>query len=298
MGSWSKPEAGASSLFPAVAQPRDLEEVVAEVEEIIHHAPAIYGLERSRWWLAGLQQVLPRGQSLTLAGLCQILERLDIHYKGGRCWVHSPDLDYDCKLARVREAQRQAALHPERVVLLYEDELTYYRCPTVAADYELAGRDGPRAKHGPGFNSYRRIAGCLDTYSGRLLCWQRSHFEHQTFLAYLLEVEACSPDVEHIYIALDNWPVHFHPDVLSGLAGSNITLLSLPTYACLSQSRRKGLAQAQARTVASASAARAVVGLTRAGGGVARPVSHAFTSLAKVTSASCRPCWPLQPYPT
>jgi hypothetical protein len=172
--------------------------VVAELEETIHHAPEFSGLDRSRWWLDGLRQRIPWCESLSLPGIHRLLERLDIHYKRGRARVFSPDLDSDRQLALVRQAQRWAATEPWRVVLLYEDELTYYRCPSVAADYEFVGRDGPRASHGPGYNSYRRIAGCLDAYSGRLLCWHRSHFEHQTFLAYLLEVQACYPDVEHI----------------------------------------------------------------------------------------------------
>jgi transposase len=39
------------------------------------------------------------------------------------------------------------------------------------------------------------------------------------------------PQAERIYIALDNWPVHFQPDVLVGLQASKITLVFLPTYA-------------------------------------------------------------------
>ena len=44
-------------------------------------------------------------------------------------------------------------------------------------------------------------------------------------------MEARYPGVEHIYIALDNWPVHFQPDVLAALQNRKITLLFLPTYA-------------------------------------------------------------------
>jgi hypothetical protein len=64
---------------------------------------------------------------------------------------------------------QQVQADPVRFVLLYEDELTYYRCPTVCCDYAVAGSDGPRAAQGSGYNSSRRIAGCLDAYSGRLI---------------------------------------------------------------------------------------------------------------------------------
>jgi transposase len=44
-------------------------------------------------------------------------------------------------------------------------------------------------------------------------------------------MQARYPKAERIYIALDNWPVHFQPDVLVGLQNSKIALLFLPTYA-------------------------------------------------------------------
>lgn len=39
------------------------------------------------------------------------------------------------------------------------------------------------------------------------------------------------PDAEVIYIAQDNWPVHFHDDILAALAETKIRLIPLPTYA-------------------------------------------------------------------
>jgi len=214
-----------------VEHPRDLEEVVAELDHVIHHAPFLFGLERSRWWLEGFQKVLPWCEDLSLAGIWQILQRLDIHYKQGRRSVHSPDAAYDSKLALLRQAQRWAATQPRRSILLYEDETTYYRKASAAQDYDWAGSAGPSAPQGTGFNTYRRIAGCLDACSGQVWCWQRNQFDHATFLRYLLEVEGCYPDAERIVIALDNWPVHHHPEVLARLATSKITLLFLPTYA-------------------------------------------------------------------
>ena len=40
------------------------------------------------------------------------------------------------------------------------------------------------------------------------------------------------PDAQNIYLVMDNWPVHFHPDALDALAqDSRLELLALPTYA-------------------------------------------------------------------
>src|SRR5258708_5370885 len=163
-------------------------------------------------------------------GVWQVLERFDLVYKRGRRYVHSPDPDYPVKAARLRSVWQQVQAARKRLVLLYEDELTYYRCPTGGCDYATAGSDASRAAQGSGYNTSRRIASCLDACTGRLICWQRSTFDHQTFLRYLQAVEACYPDAEHIYIALDNWPVHFQPDVLAGLHNSKHTPGRLPTH--------------------------------------------------------------------
>jgi transposase len=95
----------------------------------------------------------------------------------------------------------------------------------------LRDADGPRAAQGTGYNTSRRIAGCLDASTGRLITGPRSAFDHQTFLRYLQAVQARYPCAQRIYIALDNWPVHFQPDVVAALQSSKITLVFLPTYA-------------------------------------------------------------------
>ena len=114
-----------------------------------------------------------------------------------------------------------------------------------------------------GYNSSRRIAGCLDAHSGRLITGPRSAFEHQTFLRYLLAFEARYPQAERISIALDNWPVHFQPDVLARLQSSKIRLLFLPTYARFSQPHREGLAQAQTRDLALTPTQQSMEGVAR-----------------------------------
>ena len=231
MAFWCVKDAGASPLFPPADAPLELELAVAQVHETLHQAPACFGLVRSRWWLDGLRQAVPWLAHLSLSGVWQVLDRFDLAYKGGRRYVHSPDPQYAKKAACVRCAWQEVVQDPVRFVLLYQDELTYYRCPTMASDYADRGSDAPRADQGTGYNTSRRIAGCLDAYSGRLISWQRSAFDHQTFLRYLQAVQACYERAERIYIALDNWPVHFQPDVLAALSTSKITLLFLPTYA-------------------------------------------------------------------
>jgi hypothetical protein len=177
-----------------------------------------------------LRHVVPWLVGRSLGAVHGLLRRLGVAYKRGRRYVHSPDPDYDTKLAVVAQARAHAAHDPDHVVFLYQDECTYYRRPTVAQGYALRGSPGPCARQGYGSNRMRRIATCLDVQTGRLVAWQREHFGVATLRRYFQAVAAAYPQAERIYIALDNWPVHFHPDLLAALP-PQITLVPLPTYA-------------------------------------------------------------------
>jgi hypothetical protein len=168
---------------------------------------------------------------LSLPGVHKILHRLKISYKRGRRHVHSPDLEYDEKLVLIQIIRELVAVEPKRFVLVYEDELTYYRRPTVAQGYAVEGSDEPYARQGLHSNVYHRIAASLNVSSGRLFCWQRKHFDRWTLIRYYQALEAAYPDAELIFVAQDNWPVHFHDDILAALVGTKILLAPLPTYA-------------------------------------------------------------------
>lgn len=190
----------------------------------------MFGLARSRWWLDGLRQVVPWLAGRSLGGVHGLLHRLGVVYKRGRRYVHSPDPAYDAKLAALAQARTHAAADPAHVVVLYEDELTYYRRPTVAQGYAGRGSAEPWARQGHGSQRRRRIAACLDAATGRVVFWQRAHFDVRTLGRFFQAVAAAYPAATRLYIALDNWPVHRHPDLLAALPPP-LTLLFLPTYA-------------------------------------------------------------------
>lgn len=203
----------------------------AELEEVIHHSPRTYGLPASRWTLEGLRKVVPWLANLSLPGIYKVLRRLRIHYKRGRAYLHSPDPDYDAKMERVKDSIDEAEADPEHVVVLYEDEKTYYRRPMVGYSYARAGSDEPHAKQGLAYNSHYRIAGSLDIHTGSFWSSQRPQFDRYALVEYYLQLEQHYPEATRIYIVQDNWPVHFHPDVLEALKDTKIELLRLPTYA-------------------------------------------------------------------
>jgi transposase len=181
--------------------------------------------------LAALTGVVVWLSGLSLGGVHQVLRRCRVHYRRGQRHVHSPDPAYDTKLAAVATARAEATARPGKVAFLYQDELTYYRRPSVAQTYAPAGGAGPAARQGHGSNTKRRIIGSLDAQTGRLFVWQRSRADVDTLIRYYRELEAAYPTAEVIYLAQDNWPVHFHARILAALANSRVRLLRLPTYA-------------------------------------------------------------------
>lgn len=160
----------------------------------------------------------------------RILRRLGIRARRGRVFVHSPDPAYAAKLAAITAAQLFAHADPGRVVLLYEDEFTYTRRPSVASGFAPVGSTLPRAPQGYGPVTRRRVAACLDAGTGPRHAWQRTHFDRRTLRRFYQAVAAAYPAAEHIYLVHDNWPVHHHPDLTADL-DPRLHLLALPTYA-------------------------------------------------------------------
>jgi DDE superfamily endonuclease len=192
---------------------------------------------------------------LTTAGsLWRLLDRLGISYKRGREYVHSPDEHYQDKLALIEQCRQRAQAEPERYVLLYLDEFTYYRQPSVGRDYERQGHTQPLARRSHQRNHWFRVVATLDGLTGQVTYRQRRKIDVLALGAFLSTLPAEYPQAEVIFVVVDNWPVHFHPDVLAYLQPQNlpwppyvpphwsrsrqppttqlpIQLLCLPTYA-------------------------------------------------------------------
>lgn len=198
---------------------------------MLHRSPRLSGLSRSRWWLDGLAQAVDWLKDRTQSCIWQMLNRFGLRYKRGREYIHSPDPDYDLKLSYIRAAERLARSQPEHYILLYQDEVTYYRRPSLARAYARKCSKMPLAYQGRTTNKRRRIAGALDAIRGTVIAQQRSSFNRRRLIAYYREIEATYPNAKTVFLVQDNWPVHFHPDILDALTDSRTCLLRLPTYA-------------------------------------------------------------------
>jgi hypothetical protein len=153
----------------------------------------------------------------TASGLSQVLARLGISYKRGRDYIHSPDRHYADKVSLIQLALLRAWYAPERYVFLYQDEFTYYRQPTLARAYEAQGQRQPLAQRSYQSNTKFRSIAALNALTGQVTYRQHWKIGLRQLAQFYAAVRADYPTAEVIYLAQDNWPVHFHQDVLACL---------------------------------------------------------------------------------
>jgi DDE superfamily endonuclease len=103
------------------------------------------------------------------------------------------------------------------VRLVFLDELTYYRQPTLGSGYAAAGSAEPWARRAPRFNSPTRVVGVLEPSTGQVTAVQARSIGVAALVQFYARLQAAAPAVARWYVAQDNWPVHTHPDLLAAL---------------------------------------------------------------------------------
>lgn len=144
----------------------------------------------------------------------RLLARLGIGYKRARDYIHSPDPAYDAKRHLIQAVGLTARVVPEHVVALYLDEVTVYRQPTLACAWAAQGREQPRACRSYAANTATRLVGALDAVTGVLHSLRTSHVTVPRLVAFFTQLRAAYPDATRLWVVVDNWPVHAHPDLL------------------------------------------------------------------------------------
>jgi transposase len=167
-----------------------------------------------------------------LPGVCKALQRLHVKRKQGRLCVHSPDTQYLRKKRWIERTCEQAKKHPDKVVVLYADELSFYRRPELTGGgvYYPEGEE-PAFRVAAGYNTRHRLGAAMDIVSGKVV-WVDGKIVGVDALRLMLRKirQAYGPQLS-IYIVWDNWPVHWNVEVLATAFECNIQLLWLPTYA-------------------------------------------------------------------
>jgi hypothetical protein len=185
--------------------------------DVVRREPHLFGHQQARWTLQALLESCPWLELNTQGGLSQLLTRLGIRYKRGRSYVHSPDRHYQDKMSLIQLALLRARYDPERFVFLYQDEFGFSRQPSLSWNYEAAGSDRPLARRSYRPDTEFHGIGALNALTGQVTYRQHSHTTLHALAAFYAAIRADYPSAEVIYVAQDNWPVHFHVDVLAHL---------------------------------------------------------------------------------
>jgi len=189
-----------------------------EAKEAILHTvrrePSQFGKSTSRWSLSYIADVCKWLQVNTPSGLSKLLKRLGISYKRGRSYIYSPDPNYEQKMDLIAQCLLKAWYAPEKYILLYQDEFTIYRQPTIARDYEQMGKFQPLAHRSYKSDTEFRGIGALNAVTGQVTYHQASKADIRQLTVFYDMVVKDYPHIETIYIVEDNWPVHYHPDLL------------------------------------------------------------------------------------
>lgn len=212
----------------------------ATLLDVLRREPRQFGVQRPRWRLGDLLTQLDGWHLQGPTSLSRLLRRLRISFQQGRRHVHSPDLNYQPKrqAAEQRELVARLAaqeagwdgwrppavvLAPRRQVTLLQDELTYERQPSLARALASPGRDAHGRTHPPlaelshRSNTETRVAATLDVISGQVVWCQSSRIGVADLVALYQDVRATYPEAARIWLIQDNWPVHWHADLLVAL---------------------------------------------------------------------------------
>lgn len=186
------------------------------LRELLASDPREHGQAQTRWTLGALRRVVPTFADASLSGIWRVLAAGGLRRKRGRDHLHSPDPAYREKLARLATIRTHVETRPLGAVFLYLDEVTYYRQPSLASGYAPAGRAEPHAERSVRSNTTTRVIAALDAQTGRVVARQRTTIDVPALVRFYRALVDAYPG-RRIYLALDNWPVHFHPDVLAAL---------------------------------------------------------------------------------
>lgn len=131
--------------------------------------------------------------------------------------IRSPDPNYDAKRADVATVLAEARAAPERIVVLYLDEVTVERQPTLANAYAPMGHTQPRARRRQRADTLSRVLGALNALTGKVIYRRATRITLALLVQFYQALREAYPQAECIYVIQDNWPVHTHPDVLVAL---------------------------------------------------------------------------------
>lgn len=198
---------------------------------MLHQSPRHYGVSRTRWRLQDVGKALKWLEGCSEPGIYNILKRLGFSRKRAMNFIHSPDPEYHHKWKAILQAFMDAANHPNEIVIVFLDEFSYYRQPTLACAYHLTGNTLPYAFQVVRSNTRTRLIAVLNGLTGKVTYLQRSKIGVLALQDFYQQLRVEYLYAKTIYVVQDNWPVHKLPAVFRSMQDNHLTPLFLPTYA-------------------------------------------------------------------
>ena len=117
--------------------------------------------------------------------------------------------------------------------MVFLDQMGYGRWPDAAATWTQEAPAPRRVAERLGSNERKwRLIGALNARSGQVTSLDNYIVGRKQVIRFLRLLDATYPDARRIYVVLDNWSIHRHPDVQEALESlPRLELVWLPTYA-------------------------------------------------------------------
>src|SRR5438552_3014600 len=195
---WCGKEEDANPLFPPQLPSKAA--ATSAMLNLLRREPGLFGHERSRWTLHTLLSscnevgLIPKERLHSLPGLHQLLERLGISYKRARSHVYSPDPFYLDKQAAVERLVADAGASGGKKVLVYMDQVTTYRQPTLAQAYEHKGHTQPLAERSYHSDTPTRIVATMEHFSGQSVYLRASRIGVSQLVQFYQKLREAYPD--------------------------------------------------------------------------------------------------------
>src|SRR5215813_4705625 len=160
------------------------------------------------------------------------MQRLKVGWRWARPARFSPDPAYVEKQAHLLDCLQAAACQPDRIVLVFIDEMGFFRWPQGGHDWmpttPLPSTVLPCAEN----NRQWRLIGALDALSGQVTYLDNYIVGRRQVGVFYQRIDQAYPHAQRIFVVQDNWSIHTHPDVLSVLTSlPRLQIVPLPTYA-------------------------------------------------------------------
>lgn len=204
------------------------------IERLRQPPPALSAdqLAPVRWNLSRVRVAFDWLQSYSLSGVWRILHRLGLGWRMGYPRQFSPDLEYQPKVAHLLSCLQQVALDPERVGLVFLDEMGFWRWAEAGHDWMAAPPEPVTRIACAANNRQWRIIGALNAFNGQVDYLDNYIVGREMVGRMYQKLDERYGVLERLYVVQDNWSIHSHADVQAVLNQlPRLEVVWLPTYA-------------------------------------------------------------------